>query len=188
MIIVLLGESGSGKSTLEQELCKSLGYSRIKSTTSRPIRSIENGDEYNFVSDEKFNEMLLNDEFLEYAKYNGWQYGLSQGSLKEDAVVVLTPHGLRTARLYLKRKGLEDKYKIFAVYLKVDRKSRLIKLIESRGEDQIEESYRRSLSDIGMFDGIEDEVDLVLNNSEYRMSVETLAEQVKQELESRGEL
>ncbi len=55
------------------------------------------------------------------------------------------------------------------VYLKVDRRSRLIKLLE-RGDD-IEEAYRRSLSDVGQFDSFENEADFVLENKNYEYSI-----------------
>lgn len=185
-IIVIVGESGCGKSALEKALTKKYGYKKIVSTTSRPIRSNENGDEYNFVTDDEFKELLKQNKFVEHATYNNWNYGLSIDSLRNDGVVVLTPHGLRQLRSYFNKYDLEHNFTLFSIYLKVDRKSRLIKLIQVR--DDIEEAYRRNLSDIGMFAGIEDEVNIVINNSEYRLSVDTLADQAVHELEKNGEV
>lgn len=185
-IIVIVGESGSGKSTLEKELTDKLNYKRIKSTTSRPIRATENGSEYNFISDEEFRQMLTDDKFVEHARYNGWYYGLPISELTNKSIAVLTPHGLRQLRTYLRRYDLENKYSLTAIYLKVDRRSRLIKLMQTR--DDIEECYRRNLSDIGMYTGIEDEVDLVLDNSEYRLSPDILAERIVQELKKVGNI
>ena len=45
--------------------------------------------------------------------------------------------------------------------MNVSRRERLIRILK-RGDD-IEESYRRNLSDVGMFDGIEKEVDYTIN-------------------------
>ena len=44
--------------------------------------------------------------------------------------------------------------------------------------DNIEEAYRRSLSDVGQFDGIEDEVDYVINNEGYKKSIEEMTKEV----------
>lgn len=185
-IIIIVGESGCGKSTLEKELVERLDYKRIKSTTSRPIRSSETGNEYSFIDEDKFKQMIVDDKFVEHARYNGWYYGLPVDELSNKSIAVLTPHGLRQLRTYLKRHNLEKGISLSTIYLKVDRKSRLIKLIQTR--DDIEECYRRNLSDIGMYTGIEDEMDIVLDNSEYRLSSDVLAERVIQELKKTGEL
>lgn len=44
--------------------------------------------------------------------------------------------------------------------------------------DSIEEAYRRSLSDVGQFDGIEDEVDFVINNHKYEKMVEYIMKEI----------
>ena len=61
-------------------------------------------------------------------------------------------------------------YNPMSIYIYVDRRSRLIQLL-LRG-DSIDESYRRNLSDVGMFDGITNEVDYVIENSNYHMTPE----------------
>ena len=43
-------------------------------------------------------------------------------------------------------------------------------------EDDVEECTRRSLSDVGMFDGVEDEVDYVLENPNYTLTPEEIAD------------
>ena len=78
-------------------------------------------------------------------------------------VAVLTPHGLRQMK---KIKGLD----ITSFYICIPRRDRMIKILQ-RGDD-IEECIRRSQSDIGMFDGIEDEVDYILHNDGYKESVD----------------
>ena len=101
--------------------------------------------------------------FCEKNSYRGWMYGTTWHGLSDyHTVAVLTPAGLRD----MKRKG----FAVFAVYLKVDRESRMKKLID-RG-DNIDEAYRRNLSDVGQFDGIEREVDTVIDNYGFRMGKE----------------
>ena len=46
-----------------------------------------------------------------------------------------------------------------------------------RGDD-IEEIYRRSLSDVGQFDGVEDEVDLVISNPGYAKRIDEVAKSI----------
>lgn len=169
-MIVLVGESASGKSSIEKELVCKHGYKKITSYTTRPPRCAEvDGQDYHFISKDEFDELVKNGFFAEYASYNGWNYGTAEKDCLDDRVAVLTPHGLRQMR---KVPGLN----ITACYINVPRRDRLIKIL-LRGDD-IEEAYRRSLSDVGQFDGITDEVDFVINNPKYELSVADMTERV----------
>ena len=56
-IICLIGKSGSGKSTIEQKLCSDLEINQVVSHTTRPPRNEElDGQDYNFVSDDYYEE------------------------------------------------------------------------------------------------------------------------------------
>lgn len=172
VMLVIVGESGSGKSSVVKHFVNSLGFRVIVSYTTRKPREGEvNGVDYHFVSDVSFEKMRGEQFFAEVGVYNGWYYG----SAKEDyidsrmKIAVLTPHGLRQVR----KSGIS----VCVVYLKVPRRNRLIKLLQ-RG-DSIEEAYRRNLSDVGQFDGVEDEVDLVIENDGYRKSIEEIANEIK---------
>lgn len=179
-MLVILGESGSGKTTLQNYIIENTCYTKAVSTTTRPQRKNEvNGTDYFFVSEEEFYDRLNDNEFIEAATYNNWLYGLEKSQLKDEICFVATPHGLRRIKKYIKENNID--IDIYSVYLKVDRISRLIKLLQRDGEKNIDESYRRSVSDVGMFDGIEDEVDLVINNSEYRFDLWTLYNMIFQE-------
>ena len=160
-MIVVVGESGSGKTTLVNNFInKHPEWSRIVTYTTRPMRETEiDGIDYYFVSPDEFNEMVNHNRFIENAEYRGWHYGTPlKDCLQKKKIIILTPSGLRT----LKRLGVKN---IISVYLKVDRASRLINLIK-RG-DNIDEAYRRNLSDAGMFDDVEMEVDFTINNEKY---------------------
>ena len=161
-MIVLVGESASGKSSIERELV-ALGFNKIVTYTTRPMRKEDvDGETYHFITEEQFNDMVEKNFFAEHASYNGWQYGTAKEDCTDDKVVVLTPHGLRQLK-----KNID--LKIISFYIKVPRRDRLIKILE-RGDD-IEEAYRRNLSDVGQFDGIEDEVDYVIRNEGYKRSI-----------------
>lgn len=168
-MIVLIGESACGKSTIEKILEKEYGMKRVISHTTRPERHGEkDGVDYFFVSNYDFNKKLKNKEFAETGSYNGWLYGSEKDQYYDNSVVVLTPKGYRQLK-----KNLKMNNKIFAIYIKVDRKSRLIKSLE-RG-DNIEEIIRRNQTDVGQYDGVEDEVDFVISNEEYLYTPKYLA-------------
>ena len=41
--------------------------------------------------------------------------------------------------------------------------------------DNIDEAIRRNLSDVGQFDGIENEVDIIIENESYKKSIDALS-------------
>lgn len=184
-MLIILGESGSGKTTLQRYICEHTNMKRAISHTTRPMRDGElDGLDYYFINDAKYIDMLNNSLFCESANYRGWFYGLSKDDIKNDIVFVATPSGLRRIKKYIKEYRLN--IDVVSVYLKVDRLSRFIKILKRDGENGLNESYRRIISDQGMFSEFEDEVDIVLENKEYRFSVETLFDKLKHELEERG--
>lgn len=177
MILALVGESASGKTTTATMFEKSdMNFKRVITYTTRPPREGERGGvDYNFVSDEKFEELVSNDFFLESAEYRGWKYGAAIDiKSKENLVVVLTPAGARALRKAADDAGRDD---VFIIYIKVDRRIRLMKLL-GRGDD-IDEAYRRNLSDVGMFDSFENEADYTMYNKYYIKNPEKVFDEIK---------
>lgn len=173
-MLVLVGESASGKSSIEKYLVDNCGYNKIVSYTTRQPREGEvDGIDYHFVSVEQFESLKKQGFFAEHAQYNSWHYGVAKEDCTDDKVAVLTPHGLRQISKI-------DDINIISFYINVPRRDRLIKILQ-RG-DSIEESYRRNLSDVGMFDGIEDEVDFVIYNDGYNKSIEEMVEEITREV------
>ena len=158
-MIVLVGESASGKSTIERHLCIYHGFRRTISYTTRPPRpSEEDGVDYHFISRDDFLNKQRAGFFAEVGKYNGWYYGTAREDCTDDKVAVLTPHGLRQMRAI---PGIN----VVSFYIKTLRKDRLIRALNRDITVDIEEIKRRDGSDVGQFDGIEDEVDHVIHNT-----------------------
>ncbi len=173
-MIVLVGESASGKSSIEKYLVDNYGYNKIISYTTREPREGEiDGVDYHFISVEQFYRLKGQGFFAETAMYREWNYGVAKEDCTDDKVAVLTPHGLRQVSKI-------DGINVISFYINVPRRDRLIKILQ-RG-DNIEEAYRRSLSDVGQFDGIEDEVDFVINNNWYEKSAVDMAKEVYEKL------
>jgi len=185
MIVVLVGESASGKSTIEKLIKERDGsFTKIVSYTTRPMRDKEqNGIDYHFISDDEFTDMVSANAFIESAQYRGWNYGSAKKDYDDgnNHVVVLTPHGCRSLKRWAKT---NPGTKVISIYFDVDRRSRMIKILR-RGDD-IDEAYRRNISDVGQFDGFADEADYVIKNNGYEKSIEDVYSEIRKIID--GEL
>lgn len=106
MLIAIVGKAGTGKSSVVKEMEK-LGYKKVVTDTTRPPRKGEVDEvDYHFDSDEMFDELLEEDEFIEttsYRVHDGeiWRYGTTKGAIREcgeNAVIILNPIGVRAFR------------------------------------------------------------------------------------------
>lgn len=94
-IFIISAPSGSGKSTLIQLLVTHIPrlFFSISHTTRPPRAGEQEGVEYFFVSDERFQEMIQKEMFLEWAIVHGYHYGTSRQMIelaqKEDKDLVL---------------------------------------------------------------------------------------------------
>jgi guanylate kinase len=85
MIVILSSPSGAGKTTLVNLILQKKKFINSVSHTTRKPRSNEvDGKDYFFVSDEKFENLIKNDEFLEYAKVFNNFYGSTKKSVLKN--------------------------------------------------------------------------------------------------------
>ena len=105
-IVVLMGEAGAGKDSMMQAVLRKLAEKghvadvhEIVSCTSRPMREGEaHGINYYYYHPNDFEMKILNDEMLEFTKFNNWWYGTGYDSVRGDGVVnigVFNPAGVR---------------------------------------------------------------------------------------------
>ena len=160
-MIIIIGPSASGKSTIEKELVK-VGYKNIVSYTTRPIRINEEQDrEYHFISEDEFSKKISEGFFAESTIYGPrWRYGAAKEDVHEDSVVVVEPYGMRQLK---KIEGANTK--IF--FIECPERQRIVRLV-NRGDD-IMELFRRVISDKGLFYGVYDEVDYIINNEDGKL-------------------
>jgi guanylate kinase len=84
-LIVVSGPSGAGKSTLIKAALHDipkLAYS-VSATTRGPRPGEVNGQDYIFLTREKFEEWISSGFFLEYAEYSGNLYGTPEHRVEE---------------------------------------------------------------------------------------------------------
>jgi guanylate kinase len=106
LLFIVSAPSGTGKTTLVERLVQRVPHLRMsRSYTSRAARTGEqDGVDYHFVTRERFELMIRNGEFLEYADVFGNYYGTcahdTDGLLGsgEDVVLVIDVQGARQVR------------------------------------------------------------------------------------------
>lgn len=165
-MIVLIGKSCSGKDTVTK-LLLSMGYKKAITCTTRPMRNNEiDGQDYYFVTQEEFMNMIINNKLAEYRSYETekgiWLYGsrIDDYAYSTKKVIILTPDGL---------KNIKEKYPklpITSFYLKVSNKElkrRMFERAKISGEN-IKEVRRRYKADKKDFRNVEKLVDCIIDN------------------------
>ena len=85
VMIILSSPSGAGKTTLVKKISEINKYIVSVSHTTRPPRTNEiDGKDYFFVKKEIFEDLIKNDEFLEYAKVFNNYYGSRKKFVTEN--------------------------------------------------------------------------------------------------------
>lgn len=84
LLFIVSGPSGAGKTTLSDAALQSFPQLRmsVSCTTRQPRAGEVNGREYEFVSRERFDEMVANDELAEWAEVHGNCYGTPRAPLE----------------------------------------------------------------------------------------------------------
>ncbi len=84
MLLILSGPSGAGKGTLGKLLlADDDSFCFSVSATTRAMREGEEPDvDYHFVTEERFDELISQNAFLEYASVHGHRYGTLRGDVE----------------------------------------------------------------------------------------------------------
>jgi len=85
IVVILSSPSGAGKTTLVKKIAQENNFKISISYTTRKSRTDEvNGKDYFFISEEEFENLIKNKEFLEYAKVFENYYGSSKVQVFEN--------------------------------------------------------------------------------------------------------
>ncbi len=84
-LIIISGPSGSGKDTVLKQLFKKMPEIEFSiSSVSRAMREGEvQGEKYNFITPEQFEQMIVDDALLEYNVYCGNYYGTPKAPVEK---------------------------------------------------------------------------------------------------------
>ena len=90
MIYIITGPSGVGKNTIINELSNHLDFYFSVSHTTRPRRENEvNGKDYYFITEEEFENLIKNDQMIEYEQYGDFYYGTSKEELSNNSSIII---------------------------------------------------------------------------------------------------
>ena len=144
-LIILTGPSGVGKGTVVKEI---LGKNKniclsISATTRKPREGEREGENYFFLNQEKFQEMIKQNLFLEWAQFAGNYYGTPLLSVNEKikkGFSVLLEIEVEGA------KQIREKFPdALSIFLLPPDKAELERRIRSRGTENEEAIKKRLL-------------------------------------------
>jgi guanylate kinase len=144
ILIALYGKSGSGKDSIAKKLEKDYGYHKVKRMTSRPQREGESqGEPYIFVDENELRIDITQNvhSYLEIGEFNGWLYATHIDSLEKD--INVGSYDIDAIEMLLS----EQEVFVIPIYIHVDDKDRMLRLLNREENPDIEEICRRYLAD-----------------------------------------
>ena len=171
-LFIIAAPSGCGKTSLVKALLESLSNLSVSvsHTTRKPRKAEIDGENYHFVSKERFGEMISNNDFIEHAEVFGNLYGTARSNIKEkldaniDIILEIDWQGARQVR-----ENMPDSISIFIL---PPSKNVLLQRLTDRAQDDdetISERMKNSESEMSHYDEFEylvinDQFDSALND------------------------
>ncbi len=133
IVVVLSSPSGAGKTTLVKKIAKKKNFKiSISYTTRKPRTNEVNGEDYFFIKEEKFKNLIKNNELLEYAKVFENYYGSSKEQvfekLNKGENVLFDIDWQGTEQI----KNQKLKYKLITFFILPPSKEELFKRLKNR--------------------------------------------------------
>ncbi len=157
LMFILSSPSGAGKTTLSRMLlAKDAEIKLSVSATTRPPRPGEiDGVHYHFVSDAKFDAMVDEDDFYEWAHVFGYRYGTPKGiiraALKEGQDFLFDIDWQGTQQLY--QKDQQDVVRVFILPPSIDELHRRLQGRATDSAEVINARMERARAEISHWDG-----------------------------------
>lgn len=173
MPLVFAGPSGGGKTSV----CNALLERRTDvefsiSATTRPPRPGEtDGAQYHFVSSNRFQEMVRNDELLEWAEVHGEYYGTPKAKLADclaaghTLLLDIDVQGARRIRQNVSSAVL--------VFLLPPSAAHLLERLHRRGSEDAEAVQRRMRTALSELEAVH-EFDYVVVNDELESTIDAV--------------
>ena len=177
-LIILTGPSGVGKGTVIKEILrkeKNLWLS-ISATTREPREGEKDGENYYFLNQENFKEMIAQNLLLEWAQFAGNYYGTPLSSVKDKikkGFTVLLEIEVEGAR-QIKNRFPNSR----TIFLLPPDKEELERRIRNRGTEK-EEAIKKRLSRANYEISVSNEFDFVLTNQNVDETAKKIIKLIK---------
>ena len=187
MIVTLSGITGTGKSFFKNVIVDELGFKNLAIVTTRKIRENEiNGVDKEFVDDEKFEELVRNNELKVNFEFLGSKYGYRTEKIESDEDQVTEVH---YSTIYDVRKHFKNIFSIYVIPKDIERaklelkKRNLSKEAEKARLKEIDEHIKEYKTN----KNLREQFDAVLINDYTEKSKKELIDIIKKEILLRKE-
>ena len=141
-LIVMSGPGGVGKSTITKHLSNHPAiWISISATTREPRENERDGLDYHFITEEKFDQMIAKDEFLEWAEFAGARYGTLRKSVSD--ALAIGKHVLLEIEIAGARQIRRADPQALLVFISPPSWEELVERLTSRGTDSPERRAAR---------------------------------------------
>lgn len=179
-LLVISGPAGVGKGTICDEILKKnedVIFS-ISSTTRKPRPGEVHGENYNFISEEDFQEMIKNEEFIEYAfvhtNYYGTPRKFVEEEIKKGKIVLLEIDVQGTMQLLEK---YPEVVTLFLLPPSIEELKRRIIDRDTEAESEINKRMENALKEIAIID----KYDYFVVNNNLNLAIEEVQEIINAE-------
>ncbi|MEK9770777.1 MAG: guanylate kinase [Nitrosomonadales bacterium] len=180
-LFIISAASGAGKTTLVKELLKIYSNLQvsISHTTRLPRTSEEDGRDYFFIDDNRFDDMIRKHEFLEYAECHGNRYGTSKKAVNDllennfDVILEIDWQGANSIR-----KLYPEAVSIFIMPPSIEDLEKRLKGRNQDSEEVIQSRMKSAIEEISHAD----EFDYVTINNKIEDTVQELQKIIEQKI------